>query len=132
VVKKITIIITMAMMMVVEATVLFSISSLAIIFLFGKGQWTCFINSCIDYFFFCCWKLLHALYSAGSAMHTVFEGISASFNSRPFLQRVKVPKHMALFLTNPTRGAEDTAGVAAIVRSAARSKYLLYKTGNIM
>ncbi len=105
------------MMLAVEATIFFSISSLAIVFLFGKGQFICFINYCIDSFFFGCWKLLHLLYFAGSAIHNVCGGISASFNRKAFLQRIKIPKHLALFLTNPTRGAEDTAGVAAIVRS---------------
>jgi hypothetical protein len=114
------------MMLVLEAAVFFSISSLAIIFLFGKGQWTGFINYCIDSFFLGCWKLLHSFYSVGSALHALSEGISAYFNRKPPPQRIKVPKHMALFLTNPTRGAEDTAGVAAIVRSAAYIKKLFY------
>jgi hypothetical protein len=109
--------------MVVEAILFFSISSLAILFLFGKGRWNYFLNYCIDVFFFFCWKLLHALYSAGSAIHANYEGISASFRRESFPQRIKVPKHMALFLTNPTRGAEDTAGVAAIIRLAARLSF---------
>ena len=108
---------------------LFSVSSMVMAILLAWRQWkgaaTTTFSRLSEPVFFFVWLTVHAIYGAIRALRTIHLEFLRTFNiaAESKVRGVKVPKHLALFLTSPAY-VEDIPGVVRIVRSVSRHPIL--------